>query len=230
MMLNKKEFFNACRTGDIELIKNFVALGFDFKIDSCEALMLSAKNGHIEVVKYLINLGCDINCRYGGALERSAIGGHLTVVKYLIEAGCRIAKNNSWPLCLAAEFNRKDIVEYLISIGCDIESNNNYPLKRCIHFNMFEIAKYLVSMGSGIQHDNYKILEYSAPKCTKMHLFLLSVCDKRVYSFSKNKRYRLEHMLLARSKKILTERIVRKNNLLKLILKPKSLCMQMHFI
>lgn len=54
-----KQFVQAARDGDLELVKNLLQKGVDVnsKIEGNTALHLASQNGHKEVVQILLNAG-----------------------------------------------------------------------------------------------------------------------------------------------------------------------------
>jgi ankyrin repeat protein len=81
----EQQLFDACKTGDLNLVKDLVSQGAD--IHACEdddALRCAAFKGHLEIVKYLVSQGADIHAYEDGALRWAACDGHLEIVKGII--------------------------------------------------------------------------------------------------------------------------------------------------
>jgi len=50
----------ACKTGDLDKVKELVSDGADITANNNYAVQLASNNGHLDVVKYLVSLGADI--------------------------------------------------------------------------------------------------------------------------------------------------------------------------
>jgi ankyrin repeat protein len=78
-----KLLINACRDGDLELVKYCLREGANIHAQNDFALRWASQNGHIEVVKYLVSQGADIHTFDDLALQWASENGHIEVVKYL---------------------------------------------------------------------------------------------------------------------------------------------------
>ena len=75
-------FDNACRFGDLDIIKDLISIGVDiYSNNNNNGLMTACRYGRLNVVKYLVSRGVNIS---DTALLVACSFGKLNVVKYLI--------------------------------------------------------------------------------------------------------------------------------------------------
>ena len=129
----------AAATGDLEVVKLFVATGVDVDIEVAvggwTALMIAAGDGHLDVVQFLVGAGADVNAKTDSgwtALYRAAFRGDLAVdlavVKYLVGAGADVNATTNFgatPLHEAARWGHLEMVKYLVGAGADVTATTN---------------------------------------------------------------------------------------------------------
>ena len=56
MESNQIQLYDACRDGDIDLVKHFISNDFhvDIHLEDDRCALLAAANGHLDLIKYLI--------------------------------------------------------------------------------------------------------------------------------------------------------------------------------
>ena len=79
-------FAEACKTGDLQVVRYLVSQGADVK-----AVKLATISGHLEVVKYLVSQGADNE----PVIPFASNYGHLEVVKYLVSQGADVRANDN---------------------------------------------------------------------------------------------------------------------------------------
>ena len=96
---DEESFLWASETGNIEKVKELLALGVDVNIQDEEgltALMNASSWGHEEIVKELIKAKADVNVQnlYGStAFMNASYEGHTEIVRELIKVGADVNKN-----------------------------------------------------------------------------------------------------------------------------------------
>jgi hypothetical protein len=164
------------------------------------ALRLGAKEGQLEIVRYLVEIGCDPRDAYDEALVCSASYGHL------------------------------DVVQYLTSLGCSPSSQNWFPMNISICHNYFNIVHHLM-----ILEHNPKLLTDHLAKHkkkyygTKMYTFILSTLtnkDKYSYLHKNHPTIVPQHT----AQQITLDKNFRRESMMKIVLRPRSLAVQMYFI
>jgi ankyrin repeat protein len=124
---NEGEFFDAVKSGDIDLVKsklddtnnpvNINAINRDGET----ALQIAAKNSNFEIMKKLLAKKADLK----NALLQCIVENDLECVKILLANGpgdIEISKDSYiTPIILAAQLGHYDIVHFLIQNNCVIE-------------------------------------------------------------------------------------------------------------
>jgi ankyrin repeat protein len=113
--------FDACRNGDIEMVKLLIKDENDFKSRKYDnALIWAASNGHFEVVKYLVEKGADIHAKDDQPLQYACVFGHFKIAKYLVEKGAHIHAGNDYGFRRACHHGHFQVSRFLIEKGCNI--------------------------------------------------------------------------------------------------------------
>ncbi|MGC8659742.1 MAG: ankyrin repeat domain-containing protein [Desulfomonilaceae bacterium] len=166
---NPDNFVNACRSGDLERIKNLIQRGIDVNLRSRRGgrtgLMLAVKKNHPEVVEFLLASGADVNLVGKGgsgksALIRSAEIGNAKITRMLVEHGAhldvRSKISGKTALMKAAEAGFIDIVGYLLEKRADvhfIDRDGRTALSLAINpvnKNAYEIVEMLIKSGANV--------------------------------------------------------------------------------
>ena len=131
-----KQFTQACKDGNLEAVKAFVALGLDLEThDSISfetPLIRAAEGNNTSVIRFLVEAGADLENRDSPgdtALLTAVNWGHLESVKILVELGADVnaANNTGWtPLTKSMEKDKKDFFQVLLDgiIQHDAHSEN----------------------------------------------------------------------------------------------------------
>ena len=78
--MERRTFLNACKSGDLEVVKYLVSQGVDVQTDNNYAVQVASENGHLEVVKYLLSQGADGRTNNNCFVKVASENGHLEVV------------------------------------------------------------------------------------------------------------------------------------------------------
>jgi hypothetical protein len=147
----------------------------------------------------------------------------------LIEKGCRLALVENSLLRMNVETGSIKIVEYLISLGCDPTFNNNEMLWRAAFNDNSDIIKYLIKVGcEPTISDLQEILERLSVTSGKgiVEYFLGVFTKRNQYNCFENDIIHKSHLELLHPK-IIRSKLLLKEKMLKVILKPMSLHMQL---
>ncbi|MBR7158840.1 MAG: ankyrin repeat domain-containing protein [Alphaproteobacteria bacterium] len=133
-----KELFKAAGNGDIETVKELIALDVNVSVNAYSApfdemhdsvLSLAISRGHIDMVKFLIDNGADVNGKGSSFLDTP------------VQAAVYLGKANGG----------MEILEILIKAGADLnipDKLNTTPLDNAIIYRQFEIASQLRAAGA----------------------------------------------------------------------------------
>jgi ankyrin repeat protein len=214
----------AVQDGNLEIIKLVISKGCDLKLCGYDAVARGAKYGHLNIVKYLVNLGCDF--KNSRTLIYAAENGHLEIVKYLIRSGDDYYENKLLALNFSCSRGRLNVIEYLISNG------NYFVLCKeafigCLKYGYYIAYKYLLTLNyewidfmAVMEFNIAKNLINSAEKKDQFNKHLLEITEKRSrYSYLVG-HHKAWYVSPLRSN-------IKKHCILKQILRPKSLCIQM---
>lgn len=100
---------DACRDGDLGLVKNLVKMGIDTRENNKYISSAVAKK-HMEIVKFLVENGA--NVEWG--METASVFGHCEIMEYLLKNVDNSTCNFSVVIDHAAAFGFIDIVKLLI--------------------------------------------------------------------------------------------------------------------
>jgi ankyrin repeat protein len=130
---DQKKLITASRNGDVAVIQELIAQGFDVDCElkyAATALMLAAARGQEELVRLLLSAGAKVNRRnrFGASpLLEASEKGHVGVVKLLVEAGAEInlPHSNGNTAIFAATVRRdRKMIKALLELGADPELMN----------------------------------------------------------------------------------------------------------
>jgi ankyrin repeat protein len=149
--------FDACRNGDVEMVKLLMKDENDFKSPKFWLLIeLACTHGHVEVIEHIYEKCRDVQVLFEPHFIAAVRKGHLRVVKFLAEKGIDIHTNN--PLIWAASSGHLEVVKYLVEKGLDI----HMPLKWASQFGHLEVVKFLVEKGADIHADHELSLRWAS--------------------------------------------------------------------
>jgi len=110
-------FEEACRYGNLGLIKLCVKHGADIYAWDNWAVRCAAGSGNLDAVKYFVEKhGADITACDNFAVIWAAENGHRNIIKYLVEKGADVTASNNYAVRLAAANGHQHVVEYIKSI------------------------------------------------------------------------------------------------------------------
>jgi hypothetical protein len=201
--------------GNLPKVKELIERGINPNENECSALAYSAQHGHIGVVKYLMDVGIYPNDKNRYAFHSAINGGNLEIVKYLYIKGF--------------------IFDY---------HGGSTSLNNAIIQDYFSIVKFLIIEMGILQYDHHTMNKIRIMMTWGNFYNRIEVCKFLLISFPKIIRYAFlkdelsEERFFHRAtcKKIyfpmlqpgiILERNLRKEKVLKFILKPMSQHMQL---
>ena len=136
----------ACRYGNLELVKYLVSLGADLRAWNDEPIVRASISGNLETVKYLVSLGANPRVRDNGPIMVASLNGNLETVKYLVSLGANPKARNDGPIMAASRSGNIGLVQYLVEkCGADPRARNDEPIIDASRFGNYAIADYLRS-------------------------------------------------------------------------------------
>jgi ankyrin repeat protein/beta-lactamase regulating signal transducer with metallopeptidase domain len=153
---------NAAEEGDIDLVKEILASGFDVNTvveGDGTALIGAARGGQLDMIRLLIEAGAkpDIIANGDGSpLISAARGGYAEIVTTLLGQGANIdlgVPGDGNPLIMAAGEGQVEIVKLLLDRGANIEEvvpGDENPLIHACEGGHLEVVKVLLARGANI--------------------------------------------------------------------------------
>jgi len=171
--IDRKIWFTAADTGDIETLRALLDEGMDPLIEqqSLTALHIAARHGYVGAVRLFIDAGVDVNLgpnETEAALASAAGHGNPRMVELI--AGAKLdpeaiasVTNLRSPLNLAVENGHAETATLLIAAGADVNAHGDWysPLHSAILYGDAAIVELLVENGSSVNaririHDRTK--------------------------------------------------------------------------
>lgn len=134
--------------GNIEKVKELVAMGADPKQNNSYALLRAANYGHSEVVKYLIEHGADPHADDDFAFVWASENGNIELVEYLLNLGANIQTMDNAAFFWAAYNSNFDIMRLLLSKGINPKNNLNFALCQAAEYGELELVEKLILLGA----------------------------------------------------------------------------------
>jgi hypothetical protein len=225
---NNDPFFEAVRQNDIQLMKRFAELGCDPRAFNDRALHVKYfDHRQIKTIKFLLDAGCDPTSRNNEMLYTAIKNYDIKMAKYLYSLGCELtfATTQKFSELVEQYLSRSsgsEMMNLIMDFGYILTHNILLPalMKLEYHRSVFnhmvkrEQIKFMVLIFNRENH--FACLVYRKKDFSSIPID--SVTIPKLYSE------------LSLKTKILVNKSFGKNNLLKKILKPKSLRMQMILI
>jgi ankyrin repeat protein len=153
--------FDACRNGDVEMVKLLTKDENDFKSPKFWLLIeLACTHGHVEVIEHIYEKCHDIQVFFEPHFIAAVKKGHLRVVKFLADKGI-VHTNNDYALIWAASSGHLEVVKYLVEKGLDIHFKDDNALIWAASNGHFEVVKYLVEKGADIHAKDDQPCQYA---------------------------------------------------------------------
>jgi hypothetical protein len=231
---------HAAANGHVDVVE-YLTDGIDsweLELYCYHVLRMASKNGHLKMVNYLINKCCNPN---NLNRDRATIWASQWALKYnQSDIALRLACDNNGKIYLESAIletciikNKFETLKYFISLGCDPRNSDDYFLSACIFHSRYEIAKFLISFGCNLtkEESHWRHHEGYFPAWYKMYMWNISILTNKELSYCINKNFITDRTVLySKKKNVFVRRIRDKNNLLKFILRPMSMSMQLSFI
>jgi hypothetical protein len=250
---NNQALKTAIEFGNLDVVKYLINEGCNPRMKVDEILGYGIAFERIEIVKYLIKVGCDLanlNIRH---LTHAHINKFFKVIKRLLKMDASLVKDKEYMLLLAVNYGSIEIVKHLVD-NLDEYQIEKYTLSRCLRQaiirNHFEIVKFLMksefdtintSQSENIWTQNtfpdiffeeFVRIDF-VHKSNKIYFFLLFILTKR-HRYFYLQRYHVNRLhylayskLCAPYKEIILCQTLKTHNMLKYVLKPMSLHMQL---
>jgi ankyrin repeat protein len=206
---------------------------FDLKkID--QYFITACASGYVNILKYIIRLNGGIHTFSTETLNRSFSLSRSNTIKFLLQIGA----NSTNALLEAANRGNLNLVAFAIRYGADPRTHNDKALSSALRGGYYHVAKFLVSWGCNVLTNRNALIYPSSSSIQVSMYFFTSVSKRDQFTY----REILESSMLFSTAKLFhktTKLITRrlsikrnhfKNNLLKFILKPNSLHMQLSSI
>ena len=168
----KKNFFDACSKGDVELVNEYISKSKDvlFLVNQKNTfkqtpLHIASSHGHLEIVKILVENDANVNVlnyKKMTPLHLSSMFGYIELTNFLLNKKISIDEQDETggsALAYACAKGHKEIAKLLIDYGADIytkmrfsEFDGNFDILEPIYFacknGHLEIVKYLINKGN----------------------------------------------------------------------------------
>ena len=145
--MERRTFFNACKSGHLEVVKHLVSQGADVRANIW-AVRYASNNGHLEVVMYLVSQGADVRADDDYAVQVASMNGHLEVIKYLVSQG-------------APTTNITEIALKYLSLCKRMEEKKRIKAQKKIYFWWIQICYDLEhKSGCGQRMAEHNLAEY----------------------------------------------------------------------
>lgn len=115
MIINNMRFIDACDSGDLELVKQFVAQGIDIK-EETYAFIKASEKGQLYVVNYLIEQGIDYHIDNECIFKNAVMHQHVELLQWLVNQGTidttkLVNSRSTWYMTIYKAF-AKTVPEY----------------------------------------------------------------------------------------------------------------------
>uniref|UniRef100_A0A6C0KUJ9 RING-type domain-containing protein n=1 Tax=viral metagenome TaxID=1070528 RepID=A0A6C0KUJ9_9ZZZZ len=147
----------ASKSGNLELVKYLIYLGFDPTENENSAIRTAAFEGHYDIVKFLLNFGVDINCNKNYIFRIACEHGHVELVELLLENNFDLLADKSVGMSLAAINGRNEVLQILALKGLDLRSDNFAAFYFAIKSDKLETLTFLIDL-VGEEHVKYEII------------------------------------------------------------------------
>lgn len=156
-----KEFFDACRQGDHDLVKNLVARGIDPRPQHDFALVVAADRGNTELLRVLVeDYGLAVDAWEGAALHHAAASGQMASVRFLLEKGCDVESRDNRALRWAVLRGHVEVVRLLQAQGASRHVLTAVDLTSACGNGHLPLVKYLMEE-AGLASDDDNPLRHA---------------------------------------------------------------------
>jgi hypothetical protein len=239
-MMPKQDYFNmVVRSGDLKKVKILNTNSFKLSVLK-EALKIAAMHGHLDLVKYFVHLKHNYGTASKEALTASITHGHIDIVKYFVSLGLDPRKHkDSFRLCVIMDHT--SMIKYLASLGCDFTKqklHKPYDLfdktATMLKFYSIKMIRCLDALGWDYKHEIPKALS----NCTdgycfnsKIHQYILtSITRKDQHATLKANKCKIAITIIQQRLNCRNNLLLQKKSVLKFILRPNSMHMQLSSI
>lgn len=139
---NDERFLDACRDGNVEIVKLLIANGFQVT-DWDGGLRHACRGGHIEIVELLTSSGGVTD--WDGGFRSACYGGHIKIVKMMIENGANCW--NHWNIGLISFLGDIDTELLNLMFKCSENQLNEGFMNACYGGHV-KIARLMIDHGA----------------------------------------------------------------------------------
>jgi len=141
----QEDLYDACRAGELKVVKNLIANGAEIDKHGCYCLRNGVKSTNLELVKYLIDVGCHVDCLQ----IHDAISHHYNTIFKLLVQNAIIEHDLLFEI--ACIHKNKYVIQYVIDNYDDINLgafNITVEMKRWIDccFRKKKINEHLTTV------------------------------------------------------------------------------------
>lgn len=198
-------FQDVCRLGNIEMVKFFLNLQGNRRIDkdviNGDALCWACDYGHVEVVEVLLSLEQDRYINDHDVIERAFIlaceNGFVKIVELLLALdGDRKIHVNAYSemfFHMACENGRTEVVKLLLNLKgnrkINVSANNNYAFIVVCELGHVDIIKLLLALDGDRRIDDRELLKKAfMAACEKYHTKVVDLLlrldgDRKIYNY-----------------------------------------------
>lgn len=135
---------DAARYGHSEMVQYLLEQGADAKAGDSEALVDAARLGHDKTVSILLKHGADVHAANDDALFYSAMGGYANIVNMLLDNGADINAQERGAILWPARNGHNNVIDLYLKRGIDIFDQNSCPISEAIYNEHLSVAQNLI--------------------------------------------------------------------------------------
>lgn len=143
-MSKEKRLLNACKRGDIKIVKSLLKTKLNFDIKD-KALTYAAHYEHLEIVNLLIQYGAIKDEDINDALIWASNFGLTSTVKILLDKGADVHARDDEALIFAVKNNNIKTVKVLLDNGADIHARKNEIPDIIFIWNYTNMCDFLIN-------------------------------------------------------------------------------------
>lgn len=116
----EQEFLDACKSGNVQLVRQYLSRGANPRTSNGLALLCAVVSGNLDLVKFLLE-ECDLdpNSLDGAPMRHAAAKGAIEIIQELVQSGADVRLRDSQALTWAAMHGHVEVMHYLVEQGAD---------------------------------------------------------------------------------------------------------------
>ncbi len=114
----EQEFLDACKSGNVQLVRQYLSRGANPRMSDDLALLCAVIGGNLELVKLLLE-ECELNpdALDGAPIRHAAAKGAIEIIHALVVSGADVRTRGSQSLNWAAIHGHTEVMKYLMESG-----------------------------------------------------------------------------------------------------------------